>query len=106
VLLIQGDQTRQFSALCLGVINLAAGSNTNWSPKFKEFNLLSLPVLMTNYAAIDALTNGDVGEKILAMLDKSGAVDAQENLWFLFIVLKIHNACDDLQKFRTMIGKF
>jgi tripartite ATP-independent transporter DctP family solute receptor len=74
VSLIQGDQTREFSALRQGVIDMAVGSTINWSSQVKELNLFSLPFLMPDYAAIDALTKGDVGKKIFATLDKSGVV--------------------------------
>ena len=74
VSLIQGDQTREFSALRQGVIDMAVGSTINWSPQVKELNLFSLPFLMPDYAAIDALTQGDVGKKIFQTLEKSGVV--------------------------------
>ena len=74
VSLIQGDQTREFSALRQGVIDLAIGSTINWSPQVKQLNLFSLPFLMPDYAAIDALTQGDVGKQIFATLDKAGVV--------------------------------
>lgn len=74
VSLIQGDQTREFSALRQGVIDMAVGSTINWSPQVKELNLFSLPFLMPDYAALDALTQGDVGKKIFATLDKAGVV--------------------------------
>ena len=35
VSLIQGDQTREFSALRQGVIDMAIGSTINWSPRSK-----------------------------------------------------------------------
>ncbi|HEX2545396.1 MAG TPA: DctP family TRAP transporter solute-binding subunit [Ramlibacter sp.] len=74
VSLIQGDQTREFSALRQGVIDMAVGSTINWSPQVKELNLFSLPFLMPDYAAVDALTQGDVGKRIFAAIDKAGAV--------------------------------
>jgi tripartite ATP-independent transporter DctP family solute receptor len=74
VSLIQGDQTREFSALRQGVIDMAVGSTINWSPQVKELNLFSLPFLMPDYAAIDALTQGPVGKKIFQTLDKAGVV--------------------------------
>ena len=58
VSLIQGDQTREFSALRQGVIDMAVGSTLNWSPQIKELNLFALPFLMPDYAAADALTQG------------------------------------------------
>ena len=74
VSLIQGDQTREFSALRQGVIDMAVGSTINWSPQVKELNLFSLPFLMPDYAAIDALTHCEVGKKIFQTLDKAGVV--------------------------------
>ncbi|MBE2263494.1 MAG: DctP family TRAP transporter solute-binding subunit [Burkholderiaceae bacterium] len=74
VSLIQGDQTREFSALRQGVIDMAIGSTINWSPQVKELNLFSLPFLMPDYAAIDALTQGEVGKQIFTTLEKAGVV--------------------------------
>jgi TRAP-type transport system periplasmic protein len=74
VSLIQGDQTREFSALRQGVIDMAIGSTINWSPQVKQLNLFSLPFLMPDYAAMDALTQGEVGRDIFATLDKAGVV--------------------------------
>ncbi|MBU0893502.1 MAG: DctP family TRAP transporter solute-binding subunit [Gammaproteobacteria bacterium] len=74
VSLIQGDQTREFSALRQGVIDMAVGSTINWSPQVKQLNLFSLPFLFPDYAAVDAVTQGDVGKSIFATLDKAGVV--------------------------------
>ena len=74
VSLIQGDQTREFSAIRQGVIDLAVGSTINWSPQDKELNLFSLPFLMPDYAAMDALTQGDVGKEIFRIIDKAGVM--------------------------------
>ena len=74
VSLLQGDQTREFSALRQGVIDMAIGSTINWSPQVKPLNLFSMPFLMPDYAAIDALTQGEVGKQIFDTLDKSGVV--------------------------------
>ena len=74
VSLIQGDQTREFSALRQGVIDMAVGSTINWSPQVKQLNLFSLPFLMPDYAAIDALTQGEVGQRLFQTLDKAGVV--------------------------------
>lgn len=74
VSLIQGDQTREFSALRQGVIDMAIGSTINWSPQVKQLNLFSLPFLMPDYAATDALTQGAVGKSLFQTLDKAGVV--------------------------------
>ena len=74
VSLVAGDQTREFTAIRQGVIDMAIGSTINWSPQIKELNLFSLPFLMPDYAAIDALTQGAVGKDIFARLEKAGVV--------------------------------
>ena len=74
VSLVQGDQTREFTAIRQGIIDLAIGSTINWSPQVKELNLFSLPFLMPDYKAIDALTQGPVGKEIFAILEKQGVV--------------------------------
>jgi len=74
VSLVQGDQTREFSALRQGVIDMAVGSTINWSPQVKELNLFSMPFLMPDYAAVDALTQGDVGKRLFEIIDRAGAV--------------------------------
>ncbi|MER1939951.1 MULTISPECIES: DctP family TRAP transporter solute-binding subunit [unclassified Castellaniella] len=72
--LVQGDQTREFTAIRQGVIDMAIGSTINWSPQVKELNLFSLPFLMPDYPAIDALTQGKVGQHIFDTLSKKGVV--------------------------------
>jgi tripartite ATP-independent transporter DctP family solute receptor len=72
--LVQGDQTRELTALRQGIIDLAIGSTINWSPQVKELNLFSLPFLMPDYKAIDALIHGEVGKQLFAMLEKQGVV--------------------------------
>jgi TRAP-type transport system periplasmic protein len=72
--LVGGDQTREFSALRQGVIDLSIGSTINWSPQVRQLNLFSLPFLMPDHRAIDALTRGEVGKQIFGILEKSGVV--------------------------------
>ncbi len=72
--LVGGDQTREFTAIRQGVIDLAIGSTINWSPQVKQLNLFSLPFLMPDYKAIDALTHGEVGRDIFKILESQGVV--------------------------------
>lgn len=72
--LVQGDQTREFTAIRQGVIDMAVGSTINWSPQVKQLNLFSLPFLMPDYAAIDALVQGEVGKEMFKLIEKAGAV--------------------------------
>ena len=68
--LVGGDQTREFTAIRQGVIDMSIGSTINWSPQVKELNLFSLPFLMPDYKAMDALTQGEVGKDLFAVLEK------------------------------------
>lgn len=72
--LVAGDQTREFTALRQGAIDLAIGSTINWSPQVKELNLFSLPFLMPDYRAIDALTQGEVGNELFEIIEKNGVL--------------------------------
>lgn len=72
--LVNGDQTKEFTALRQGVIDMAVGSTINWSPQVKELNLFSLPFLMPDYKAIDALVQGDVGKRVFDLLSQRDVV--------------------------------
>ncbi len=72
--LVGGDQTREFTAIRQGVIDLSIGSTINWSPQIKELNLFSLPFLMPDYKAIDALTQGEVGKQLFSVLAQRDVV--------------------------------
>ena len=72
--LVGGDQTREFSAIRQGVIDLAVGSSINWSPQIKQLNLFSLPFLTPDAKGLDAMLKGEVGKEIFTILDKQGVV--------------------------------
>lgn len=72
--LVQGEQTREFTAMRRGVIDMAVGSTINWSPQIVEMNIFSMPFLMPDYAALDALTGGPVGELIFERIEENGVV--------------------------------
>ncbi len=72
--LVAGDQTREFTAIRQGVIDLAIGSTINWSPQIRQLNVFSLPFLMPDYDAIDALTGGEVGKELFRIIEKTGVV--------------------------------
>jgi tripartite ATP-independent transporter DctP family solute receptor len=74
VSLVNGDQTREFTAMRQGVIDLAVGSTINWSPQIRQLNLFSLPFLEKDHAGLDALTQGDVGREIMEIVEKAGVV--------------------------------
>ena len=72
--LVSGDQTREFTAIRQGVIDMAIGSTINWSPQIKELNLFSLPFLMKNYQSVDVLVKGEVGKELFALIEKQGVI--------------------------------
>ena len=72
--LVAGDQTKEFSAMRSGLIDMAVGSTINWSPQVTELNLFSLPFLMADSADLDAITQGEAGEMAFAAIEKRGIV--------------------------------
>jgi TRAP-type transport system periplasmic protein len=72
--LVGGDQTREFTAIKQGVIDLAIGSTINWSPQIKELNIFSLPFLIPDYRGIDALTRGEVGLELFRILERNDVI--------------------------------
>ncbi len=72
--LVGGDQTREFTAVRQGIIDLAIGSTINWSPQIKELNLYSMPFLTQDHAGIDALTSGAVAQDVFGLIEKAGVV--------------------------------
>jgi tripartite ATP-independent transporter DctP family solute receptor len=72
--LVGGDQTREFSAIRQGVIDMSIGSSINWSPQIKQLNLFSLPFLTPNAKGLDAMIKGEVGKELFTILDKQGVV--------------------------------
>ena len=72
--LVGGDQTKEYTAIRQGAIDMAIGSTINWSPQVKELNIFSMPFLMPDYKAIDALTRGEVGKDLFKILESKDTV--------------------------------
>lgn len=72
--LVNGDQTREFSAMRSGLIDAAVGSTINWSPQVPELNLFSLPFFMADLDAVDAVTGGAAGEMVFEAIESRGVV--------------------------------
>lgn len=72
--LVGGDQTKEFSAIRQGVIDLAIGSSINWSPQVKQLNLFSLPFFIPDNKALDTLLTGEIGTQLFGVLEKNGVV--------------------------------
>jgi TRAP-type C4-dicarboxylate transport system substrate-binding protein len=72
--LVGRDATREFAALRDGAMDLAVGSSSVWSAQIPELNLLALPWLIPDEAALDALLGGDVGARLTARVEAAGVV--------------------------------
>jgi TRAP-type C4-dicarboxylate transport system substrate-binding protein len=68
------DPAREFLALRDGAVDLAVGSTLHWSTQVVDLNLVGLPWLAPDDKAIDALATGVVGERLLAAVERAGAV--------------------------------
>src|SRR5690606_29816640 len=56
------------------VIDMAVGSTINWSPQVKELNLFSMPFLSQDHAGLDAIVRGEVGDRMMKIVEKAGVV--------------------------------
>ena len=72
--LVAGDQTKEFSAMRSGLIDMAVGSTINWSPQVPELNLFSLPFLVADNADVDAITQGEAGQMAFKAIEKRGVI--------------------------------
>lgn len=72
--LVGGDQTKEFTAIRQGSVDMSIGSTINWSPQVVQLNVFSMPFLMPDYRAIDALTGGEVGKELFRILESKGVV--------------------------------
>jgi TRAP-type transport system periplasmic protein len=72
--LLGGDQTREFVAMRQGVIDMNVASTINLAPQIREMNLFSLPFIMADHKAFDALTSGVVRADLDAVLASRDAV--------------------------------
>lgn len=70
--LMAGKQTNEFLIHRQGVADFCFASTINWSTTIKELNLFNLPFFFPDYKALDAVTNGEVGQDIATMLNNKG----------------------------------
>ncbi|BAT58105.1 C4-dicarboxylate-binding periplasmic protein precursor [Variibacter gotjawalensis] len=99
--LVGGDQTKEFTAMRQGVIDMAVGSTINWSPQVAELNLFSLPFLMPDHKAIDAITQGPAGKKIFEII---GSKDVVPLAWGENGFREISNSKRDVKKPEDLKG--
>jgi TRAP-type transport system periplasmic protein len=72
--LFAGKQTNEFTLLNQGVADFAFGSTINWSPQVKELNLFSMPFLFPSYRALDAVQEGEPGQKLAKLIEGKGVI--------------------------------
>jgi TRAP-type transport system periplasmic protein len=72
--LVQGQQDREFSAMRQGVIDVLCGAPINWAGTVRELGVFTLPFLMPNHKAWDAVTtNKGIVDEYFDMVRKAGA---------------------------------
>jgi tripartite ATP-independent transporter DctP family solute receptor len=74
VSLVGGDQSREFTALRQGIVDLAVGSTINWSAQVPQLNLFSMPFLVPDQEALGRLLASDVGEEVKRAVSERGVV--------------------------------
>ncbi len=72
--LVGGDQTRELVAMRQGVIDMTVSSTINLSPQVRELTLFSMPFLMPNHRAFDAIIGGAVGQDLFKVLETRDVV--------------------------------
>lgn len=72
--LVQGDQTREFSAMRQGVIDVLCGAPANWYSSARQLTVFTMPFITPNYTAFDAvLNNKAVMSDYFDLVRKAGA---------------------------------
>ncbi|HUR89707.1 MAG TPA: TRAP transporter substrate-binding protein DctP [Ramlibacter sp.] len=72
--LVQGQQDREFSAMRQGVIDVLCGAPVNWSGTVRELSCFTLPFLLPDHKAYDAVINNTaLMDEYFAMVRKAGA---------------------------------
>ena len=72
--LVQGQQDREFSAMRQGVIDVLCGAPVNWTSTVPQLGLFTLPFLLPDHKAFDAVVASEVVTKdYFDMVRKAGA---------------------------------
>jgi TRAP-type transport system periplasmic protein len=72
--LVQGQQDREFSAMRQGVIDVLCGAPVNWSGTVRELSAFTLPFLLPDHKAYDAVINNTaLVNEYFDMVRKAGA---------------------------------
>ena len=72
--LVQGDQTREFSAMRQGIIDVLCGAPINWYSTVRELSVFTLPFITPDHKALDAvLESREVMAEYFDLVRKAGA---------------------------------
>lgn len=72
--LVQGDQTREFSAMRQGIIDVLCGAPINWTGTVRELGVFTLPFLFPDHKAWDAVMASEAVQKdYFDLVRKAGA---------------------------------
>jgi TRAP-type C4-dicarboxylate transport system substrate-binding protein len=72
--LVQGQQDREFSAMRQGIIDVLCGAPINWSGTVRELSVFTLPFLLPDHKAYDAvINNAPLMAEYFDMVRKAGA---------------------------------
>ena len=72
--LVQGDQTREFSAMRQGIIDVLCGAPINWYSTVRELGVFTLPFITPDHKALDAvLSNREFMAEYFDLVRKAGA---------------------------------
>src|SRR5258706_6664924 len=72
--LVQGDQTREFSSMRQGIIDVLCGAPINWYSTVRELAVFTLPFITPDHRALDAvLANRPVMDEYFDLVRKAGA---------------------------------
>jgi tripartite ATP-independent transporter DctP family solute receptor len=69
-----GDGAKEFAALRQGTIDLAVCASQNWTGQINELNLFSMPFLLPNYAAADAVLASKVAKDLFTRIEAGGVI--------------------------------
>ncbi len=72
--LVQGDQTREFSAMRQGIIDVLCGAPINWYSTVRDLSVFTLPFITPDHKALDAvLDSREVMGEYFDLVRKAGA---------------------------------
>ena len=67
-----GDQSREFTALRQGIIDMAYAAPLNWVPQIRQLNIFAMPFLFPSADAADKALAGALGEELFGIIRAQG----------------------------------